>query len=85
MPVNSIDVPDVEATAVPDTIGYKLVVTPATCKVPANVAFCEAFNVKAVVPAPVPVLSSSMPVLSGVIFNPFVAFPAVIIVAMYNP
>lgn len=37
MPVKSIEVPEVEATAVPETSGYKLVVTPLACTAPLNV------------------------------------------------
>jgi hypothetical protein len=69
-------VPDVDATAVPDLI------TPDT--LPAKVTTCAVLIVTAVVPEPVPVLSSSMPVLSAVRANPSVALPALIIVAIIN-
>jgi hypothetical protein len=82
MPVKVTLVPDAD-TEEPDTKGYSVPVGDVT--VPANVAFCDASNVSAVVPAPVPVLISSMPVLSAEKANPFVALPAVIVVAIINP
>jgi hypothetical protein len=81
MPVKVTLVPDAD-TEVPETNGYSVPVEDVT--IPANVASCDAFNVSAVVPAPVPVLSSSMPVLSAEKANPFVALPAVIVVDIIN-
>lgn len=69
--------------AVPFTTGYNVPVDDVT--VPANVAFCDASSVRAVVPAPVPVFSCRMPVLSDEIARPFVALPAEMMLAMSSP
>jgi hypothetical protein len=50
--------------------------------VPGIVTFCDASILSAVVPAPVPVFMSSVPVPSEEIAAPLVAFPAVIVVAI---
>jgi hypothetical protein len=78
MLVKSTEVPDAD-TDVPD------VNIPAPIGAAVNVAICDELIDIAVVPAPVPVLISNAPVLSGVKLNPFVALPAVITVAITYP
>ena len=82
MPVKSTDAPDA-VTEVPDTMGYSVPVAAVT--VPANVAAWAVDSVNAVVPAPVPVFSSRMPVLSAEIARPLVALPAVIVLDIVVP
>jgi hypothetical protein len=51
MPVKSILVPDVDATAVPETIGYTFGVKPPTFNVPVIVPLPELVNPGVVTPA----------------------------------
>jgi len=71
MDVKSIDVPDVEATAVPDTIGYSVPV--GTAAVPANVVLRPVLIVMASLPptcmAPLPSEFAFKPMLIAIPYS----------------